>query len=256
MTPSSLESLFVANLPAIERILATIARRHALSYDTAQDFGGWVRLKFLENDYALLAKFRGESSLATYLTVVVALQYREFRVEQWGRWRPSAAARRAGELGIRLETLLHRDHVSLVEAAQSLRTAGLTTLSDRRLARLAASFPKRRPLRPVSGALPTEEPIAADRADALVEEQELSLVARALHSALKWALDNLSAEDRLLVRMHYLDGLSVADIARGLGLPQKPLYRRLQRALTTLRNRLEQAGVSRTDVRRIVGGNG
>jgi DNA-directed RNA polymerase specialized sigma24 family protein len=35
----------------------------------------------------------------------------------------------------------------------------------------------------------------------------------------------------------------VADIARRLDVPQKPLYRRLERALRTLRTALERAGV-------------
>jgi DNA-directed RNA polymerase specialized sigma24 family protein len=45
--------------------------------------------------------------------------------------------------------------------------------------------------------------------------------------------------------MRYWEGTSVADIARALGLPQKPLYRRLERALAALRAALEAAGVSR-----------
>ena len=54
-------------------------------------------------------------------------------------------------------------------------------------------------------------------------------------------------EDRVIVRMRFWEGESVADIARALGLPQKPLYRRLERTLAALRRSLEAAGVSQND---------
>ena len=80
-----------------------------------------MRLRFIENDYAAIRKFRGESSLGTYLTVVVAMLVRDYRVQRWGRWRPSAAARRLGDVAVRLETLVRRNGQAVHEAAETLR---------------------------------------------------------------------------------------------------------------------------------------
>src|SRR5215211_7323506 len=103
------EAVFVRHLDWIQRTSAAVCRRHGLQRADAQDFTSWVTLRLVENDYAILRRFRGESALTTYLVVVVATLYREYRVKRWGRWRPSAAARRAGPVAVRLETLVHRE---------------------------------------------------------------------------------------------------------------------------------------------------
>ena len=90
------EQLFLAHLGVIERIIAAMARRHALVGDDADDFASWTRTRLIENDYAILQKFAGRSSMSTYLTVVVANLFRDYRVQQWGRWRSSVAAKRLG----------------------------------------------------------------------------------------------------------------------------------------------------------------
>jgi RNA polymerase sigma factor for flagellar operon FliA len=244
-----LEALFLANLPAAEKILSALARRNALSGDAAEEFAAWAKLRLIENDYAILGKFRGESSLPTYLTVVLSMLFREYRVQQWGRWRPSAVARRSGDIAVRLETLTLRDGLSVAEAGEVLRTSGMTQMSDGELAKLAVQFPIRTPLRPVQVGETPVEPAGPLRADDLVENQEEVAESVAVHHALDGALRTLTDEDRLIVRLHYLESMSVADISRALAVPAKPLYRRLERALIKLRAGLERAGVSRDRVR-------
>lgn len=253
MARQDLESLFLENLPAAEKILSALARRHALSRDDAEEFASWAKLRLIENDYAVLAKFRGESSLPTYLTVVLSMMFREYCVQQWGRWRPSAAAKRLGGLAIRLETLVNRDSLPLAQAGQLLRTSGETTLSDRELGAIAKDFPMRALLRPVQRAEVGSAAPAPDRADDLVECEETGAERLAATKALNHALDTLPEEERLIVRLHYMEAMSIADIARGLALPQKPLYRRLERALGKLRTGLERAGVSREHIRALSG---
>ena len=254
MPRPDLESLFLENLPAAEKILSALGHRHGLSRDDAEEFSAWAKLRLIENDYAILAKFRGESTLTTYLTVVLAMLFREYRVQQWGRWRPSAAARRSGSVAIRLETLTQRDGLPLTQAGEILRTSGETTLSDRQLGALLTRFPRRSPLRPVQYGEPVVEAAADDRADAMIQGEEGTAASRTVQSALVLVLETLPSEDRLLVRLHYMEAMSVADIARGLSLPQKPLYRRLERALSTLRAGLERLGVSREDVLELAAG--
>jgi RNA polymerase sigma factor (sigma-70 family) len=242
---SQLEALFLAHLPVIERILAVLTRRHGLAGDDAEEFGAWAKMRLVENDYAILARFRGESAPATYLTVVLATLHREYRVSELGRWRPSAAAQRAGPIAVRLETLTRRDGMTLGQAGELLRTNGETTLSDRELGVLAMRFPMRAPLRPVQVGDARADAAGSARADELIESDEAASEAAAARRALDLALVGLPDEDRLVMRLHYMEAMSVADIARGLALPQKPLYRRLERTLQRLRRELERAGVTR-----------
>lgn len=254
MSRPELEALFVSHLPVVEKILGAVCRRHGLSGDAADEFGGWAKLRLVENEYAVLAKFRGESSLPTYLTVVLSMLFREYRVQEWGRWRPSAVAKRAGAFSIRLESLVARDGMTVAAAGQLLRTAGETTLSDRELADLVAQFPRRTPLRPVQAIEPPVTVEGPERADQIVDAEESAAESAATRRALDVALETLPPEDRLIVRLHYMESMSVADIARGLALPQKPLYRRLERALGVLRAGLERAGLSRERARRLAAG--
>jgi RNA polymerase sigma factor for flagellar operon FliA len=64
----------------------------------------------------------------------------------------------------------------------------------------------------------------------------------------------LTSEDRVIVRMHIVDGLSLADVARALGIAQKPLYRRLKRLRKVLRTAMEAAGVHGDDVQGMMEG--
>lgn len=242
---SQLEALLLVNLPIVERILGALARRHGLAGDDAEEFGAWVKMRLVENDYAILAKFRGESSLPTYLAVVIATLYREYRVAEWGRWRPSAAARREGPLAVRLETLTQRDGLTLGQAAELLRTARETTLSDRELGALAMRFPRRSPLRPVQVGDAAADAASAARSDDVLESDAAASELEAARHALDAALGELPDEDRLVVRLHYMEAMSVADIARALAIPQKPLYKRLERTLLRLRRELERSGVTR-----------
>src|SRR5688572_6731090 len=99
--PQSPESLFLDNLSLIERLAGAVARRQGIRGAEVDDFVSGVKLRLVEDDYAVLRKFRGESTLATYLAVVIAMLAREQRVQQLGRWRPSAVARQLGPLAVR-----------------------------------------------------------------------------------------------------------------------------------------------------------
>src|SRR5689334_7997472 len=102
----------------------------------SEDGRGWGEVELVEGGYGAIRKFRGESAFTTYLSVVISRLIRDYWVHKFGRWRPSAAAQRMGELAVRLETLVRRDQLPLAEAGEALRTTGLTTLSDRELAKL------------------------------------------------------------------------------------------------------------------------
>lgn len=249
------EALFREHLPFIDHAVASVTRVLGLRGADAEEFAAWARERLWEGEYAILRRWRGESRLTTYLTTVVVNLGREFRVKRWGRWRPSAAAQRLGPLAVRLETLVYRDGLRLDEAAELLRTRGETDASDRTLAALLAQVPERARARRADDREVPVETIADDAtADDAVLDQESSAERRATYQALGDAVARLAPDERIVIRMHFLEGRSLADVARVLDVPQKPLYRVKDRALRTLALALHAAGVTREQVRGLLGG--
>jgi RNA polymerase sigma factor (sigma-70 family) len=245
-------TLFLENLPWIEKVAGIVCRKHGVWGDDAEDFASVAKLKLMEDDYADLRKFRGECSPTTYLATLVVRRFHEYARERWGRWRNSAAAEREGQLARDLEVLVHRDGCSLAHAAEQLRSAGKTDLSDAELARLLARLPPRQPMRAQEVVTPLiESAPASESADAGVTETELDHKRSAMLAALFRVMDQLPPEERHILRMHFADGRSVADVARALRLAQKPLYGRIHRLRMKLRGDLERCGIDRDDVREL-----
>jgi RNA polymerase sigma factor (sigma-70 family) len=241
-----LEAQFVQHLPVIERLIGSLCRRHGMRGADAEDAASWIKTRIVESQYHLFKQFRGESAITTYLTVAIAMLFRDYEIQLRGRWRPSAAAQRAGPLAMRLERLVRRDGMHTHEAGELLRTAGETNISDRALSSLLASIPERPPLRPVELAETPDVDAAGDFAsdDAMLQAE----TDNARHDAgarLGTALKRLSPEDQVMIRMRFWEGRCVSDISRALGVPQKRLYRRLERALVQVRRALEADGLSR-----------
>lgn len=250
-----LETLFLSNLGLIERIIAATCNRRGLRDDDAADCSSWIKLRLVEDDYAILRKFRGESSLGTYLTVVIALLVRDYRVRRWGRWRPSAAAARRGAIAMRLERLVHKQGYQLREATEVLRSAGETNLPDRDIVSIFKDLPTRTPLRPVDvGPEPLAATPASTGADHVVDDEAAATERAAIEQAVVHVLEQLTPQDQLILRLRFWAGSTVADIARVTGLPQKPLYRQIERALAELREKLASAQISRERVRELLGG--
>ncbi len=236
------KGLFLDQLGLIERIIASIARRHALVGDDADDFASWTKAKLIENEYAILRKFQERSSISTYLTVVIANLFRDYRTRQWGRWRPSVAAKRLGALAVRLETLLYRDSYTLDQAIEVLRSSGGPATSEREISELAVQIPARvRTTEVGEASLASTE--AGEAADGELWESERMREWERARGTLEQALADLPPEDQLIVRLRYWEGFTVAEIARALKLEQKPLYRRIDGDLHRLREQLEARGL-------------
>lgn len=240
------ERLFLEHLPVIDRILAIIARRNALTAADAEEFAAWARVRLTDGDYAILRKFGGRSSLKTYLSVVLSNLFRDYRNSAWGRWRPSAAATRLGPLAIRLEELVSRDGCAVREAISILRSAGATE-PDAELARLAARLPQRAIERTVA-VDDVEGTLPAPHAALPEPDEDRTRIEHALLAAIA----ELPDEDRVITRMRFWDGISVADIAKILGLEQKPLYRRIEAIERRLRDSLARHGVTEHRAREVL----
>ncbi|WP_284352237.1 hypothetical protein [Roseisolibacter agri] len=251
-TASETERVFLACLPLVERLIAIQARRHALGGADAEDFAAWAKGRLIEGDYAIIRKFGGRSTIATYLAVVLANLVRDYKNSVWGRWRPSAAAKRLGPIAVRLEQLLYRDGYTLREAIQLLHTAA-TTQSEVELARLAARLPPRPATREIS----LESLGEAGGTLASPDDATTALDADRLEAAacvVREVVAALPPEDGLILRLHFWDGVRVADIARALRLEQMPLYRRIEGLERRLRTALEARGIDRAFVAELLSG--
>lgn len=250
--PIDAETLFLDQLPRIERLVDFIRRRNALTREDAEDFASIVKLKLVEDDYAVLRKYRGESRLDSYLTMVVHNLFRDFRNERWGKYRPTVKAKELGEEAVLLERLLVRDGLGRQEAIEYVKTGHRVETSREELQALVERLPVRIRRRfvgdPGLDRLPSPE-TAARR----VVEGERTALLEATETVVSKALEALSDDDFLLLKMHYRDGLSLAQVARRLNVPQRPLYTRRDRSLRELRRAFDDAGLAWDEVRSLLG---
>ena len=247
------QKTFVEQLGLIDRVVQFIARKHRLSAQDMEEFTSTVHLKLIEKNFAILRKFEQRSNLATYLTTVVDRIYLDFCISRWGKWRPSAAARRLGGVAIELERLISRDGVTFVEAVGILQTNQKVSETREQLLAILEQLPVR-PVRRLAG----EEELAVVAAggavdDAAFAEVDDKAVVERVEQALAGAVGRLTAREQLLLKMHFVDDLPVAQIARALAEEPKPLYRRMLQIMATLKEELAQQGIDQPLVARVVG---
>lgn len=248
------QQFLTEHLDLVERIVRFVARRHRLSVSDEDDFAGVVHLKLIEHDYAILRKFEGRSSIRTYLTTVIQRLFLDGRIEQWGKWRPSAQARRLGPTAMLLERLVTRDGLSVDEAIEIARTNHRVEETEGELRAWFDQLPRRAPRRFVSDDALVDVAADGPAPDDLLQRAEGTTRGLRIECALRVALQALAAQDRLILQLRYVDGHQVATIARLLRLEQKPLYRRIDQVKETLREALVAQGVSPEDIAAIVDG--
>jgi RNA polymerase sigma factor (sigma-70 family) len=241
------EQQFLAQLPVIDRVIGWVCARRGLQKADAEDFASIVKTRLIENDYEILARFEGRSSLKTYLAVVVNRLYLDFQVQRFGKWRPSAEARRLGPLALSLERLLHRDGLSFDEACGVLGSDPRVSETRDALWALRLRLPQRRSRGGARVGPEPEEPgpPAAERASR-------QALADRTFAVIRRSLSCLPPRDRLFLRLHVESGFSVAQAARALDEDQKALYRRKDVLLKRLRTDLEAEGIGTADAQELL----
>ena len=248
MTAAEAEALFLRELPAIDRIIALTCSRSGFRPADAEDLAATLRLKLIDNDYAVIRKFEGKSAFTTYLTVVIQRFMIDQRNERWGRWTPSAEAVRLGPRAVRLEMLLHRDGRPFEDACQLLSSDRELAATRAELATIAERLPRRQP-RATTCSIDESSPVMTlasdDSPDARFFARERERAGRIASAVLERCFAQLEPEDRLLLKMRFEDEMSVAQIARATGEEQRRLYYRIDRLALVLRRALEEEGVDR-----------
>jgi RNA polymerase sigma factor (sigma-70 family) len=242
MTPSE---LLLANLSLLRELVGFLARRYRLHPEQVDELESFVRLRLVEDDYGVLRQWRQQSTLRTYLTVVVQRIFHDYCNQLWGKWRASAAAQRLGPVAETLEALIYREGLTFGEAAQSIAAEGRVSYAQ--LSGLYQQIPPRpgRPRQQPIGAEEVAAPTtAANPEEALLRRSEEDAIGRAVASSLRL----LRAQDRVLLRLRFGEGLSIAQVSRAIETPQKALYKRLTSILKSIRRDLRKAGFEDHDV--------
>ena len=242
--------VFASELALIERVIHWVCARRSLRGADAEDFASTVKLRLIENDYEILARFEGRSSLKTYITAVINRLYIDYQNQRFGKWRPSAQARRLGPVALRLECLLYRDGLTFEEASAVLQNDSAVAESSEALYNLSLALPVRSTRRATQGH--DREPSDASGGFTAIEQAERRALAEKTFVALRRAVHRLAARDRIVLRLHVETGLSVADVARALGEEQKALYRKRDALYKQLRLDLETEGIGCGDAHELL----
>lgn len=245
--------LLEVNIVLVER-LSRFVCRNKLHPDEVEEFASSVKLRLVENDYAILRKFEGRSSLPTYLTIVIRRLFSDYQTHHHGKWHTSAAAQRLGTEAVELERLLYRDGKTLDEAVSILAAKGCR-MSRGELERLADQVPvKRRHASFVSAEdVETEPAVTSEPIESNAMADDRVNTAKKVDDVLRSALSELTTEERAILRMHFVGKMSVAEVARALQVDQKPLYRRIHSIQQRLRKKVEQAGINAAEVMDLIG---
>lgn len=254
MSDPEAQELLTTNLALIERALGFAARRHRLDPYDAEELAAIVKLKLVENDYAILRAYEARSAFATFISVVVQRMALDYRIHAWGKWHPSAEAKRLGALAVELEQLLRRDGRTLDAALTILGSKhdGVTSAS---LQSLAERLPDR---------APRHHDVAVEKAASIavaqpaeVEEPVMAKERRGaserLSSIMSALLEEIPDDERLILQLRFEGGMSVAQISRVLGLDQKLTYRRIERRMREIKEELKRSGIASSDVYDLIG---
>jgi DNA-directed RNA polymerase specialized sigma24 family protein len=247
-------ALFVVHMATIEAVLARVARRHHLRAEECDEFSSRVKEALLERNAEKLRRHDASGSMAAFLHVVIERLFFTYRNERWGRWRPSAAARRHGPVAVLLERLTCRDGLSFDSAVETARVNHGVSLTPMELWQIFTRLtPTHVRWRPVDEAAALEVPSADARPDAALLMRALAFERERIFDGLEQARGRLPAEDRLILKMRIDDGWSVSRIASALGLNQRKLYTRFDKLYRQLRDALLAAGISTEDVSECLG---
>jgi len=243
------EQWFLEQLPTIERVIGWVCARRGLRAADAEDFASIVKIRLIENDYEVLGKWQGRSTMKTYLTTVINHIYLDFQVQRFGKWRPSAEAKRLGPEAVRLEQLMYRDGLSFDEACEVMLSDPRMRLTRDDLHAIRIRLPQRQSRRPESREI---EPVRLESADEAVARAERQALADKTFAVIRCTLSRMPPQDRVFLRLLFQSGLKIAEVARVRGDEQKSLYARRDDLLKRLKQDLEAEGIRYEDVQELL----
>lgn len=244
------QQLLVDHLDQVDRLVRLAGRRHRLTACDADEFAGVVRFQLVDRDFAILRKFQGRSSLTTYLAVVIERLCLDFCIARWGKWRPSASARRLGAVATLLEQLIVREGITFDEAVGTLQTNHRVAETREQLHDMLLQ------LRPRITRRLAHDSVQAFDQESLTHRTahhpDDRLIVERVQAALAAALAVLPAADREILVLHYEVGMPIAQVARALNREAHLLYRHFTRITERLRVEMEVRGVESAEIAHVI----
>jgi RNA polymerase sigma factor (sigma-70 family) len=247
MLPKASDTL-LEHLPLVERIITNVCRRRGMDAAQTEEFAAFVKLRLVENDYAIIRAFKERSSFGTYMTTVVSRLLNDYRNHEWGKWHDSAEAKRHGTLAIDLERCIVRDSRTLDEAYGALLPK-YPNITRTVLEEIAARFPNRHRRKMLSLDEHPDKEIGTDPTDLVASAELAECISRVVNIFIR----GLPKEDQRLLQLRFGSDMPVPQIGKVLHQDAQSLYRRLRTHMGGLRAALEAAGVSAHDVGRLIG---
>ncbi len=245
------QRLLLEHLDLIDQIVRKTSRHRHLLAAEREDFAGFVHIRLIENNYAILRKFQGRSSWFTYLTAVIERMGFDFCAEMWGRWRPSAMAERLGPVAVLLERLVTRDGHTVEEAIALVQQQDLE-LTETELRGTWEQLPAR--IRTIEVGEDAAATLSGyDSSEALVEDADRRRRVERLNHGLRSAFAQLAAQDRVTIALHFDHKLSIAKIATLTGSSVPTLHRRLKKSFQQIEAMLVGGGFDRREIRELIG---
>jgi RNA polymerase sigma factor (sigma-70 family) len=248
---------FYANqLKQIDEAISIICRKHGMFGDEAKDFAQHVHLHLIEKDFRILRAYKGNSSLKTYLhTVISRIFIDQVRV----KWHPSAEAKRIGETAVELEKLIYRNQYSVHEACQILAANPSTAIDENAahdmLGRLHVKTQRLAKVDDSEERLLILPDPAPDPENRIAHKQFLGKK-RQMIAIIGNIIPSLSSEDKLLIKLLFLSGHKISEIARLQGKDDRQLYKKTQAILQKMREAVADAGIMESDIREILAATG
>ncbi len=251
------EEFFLANRVEIARAVRFVASHARLSHEDAEELLSSVNLHIIENDYAVIRKFKHGCSFATYVVVIARHALADMRMAVQGRFRNSAEAKRLGEPAMRLESLVRRDGLTL-EDAIPLVQRDFPSLTSDEIVKLEARLPRRAPrAREVALGVEIEPKIERETVEELAIDHERAMRSVRINEIVQQTLAQLTRADRVAFQFRWgSPPVSVADLARMFHRDQKQLYRRLDAAGKQLQKALLAAGITLDEILELTDGTG
>jgi len=235
----------VPYLPLLDKLIGHEGRRRRLRADEIEDLGSYVRLRLLERGGDVLEHFQGNSSIPTYLAVVVQRIYLDWRRRNWGDWRPSTLARRLGDVAVELERMWAREALPWDHVQASLLSRFGEEAAPERLEALRDQLGTHRRPKLVGEEALQPLPDPSPGADSALLDRERNEAAERLVRAVQQSIAGLEPEDRLVLRLHFKEQKSLRTIAECLGCDHRRVHRQVGRVLLELRQHLNERGCTR-----------
>lgn len=239
-------------LKHIDEAISIICRKHAMFGDEARDFAQHVHLHLMEDDYRILRAFKGNSSLKTYLhTVISRIFIDQVRV----KWHPSAEATRMGEMAVKLEKLIYGSQYAVHEACQIMAAHTGGAMDENKVRDILGRLPvkKAHPVKIEDSeeCLPNL-PDSSPDPETLVAQKQLHQKKQKVIAVIGDIIPSLSGEDKLLIKLLFIDSHRISEIARLLGKDDRLLYKRTQTILRRMREALADAGIAEGDIQELL----